>query len=163
MNNWDKYFLNIANVVAENSKCLSRKIGAVIVRDKSIISVGYNGPPRGVPPCNEWPDYIQKYGKSDICPRRYMGYKSGEGMEYCPAAHGEANAINNAARNGINVYGAVMYMNCPKSCEKCLTTIINAGIKEIVVTKSESKYKSDVGDYIIKTSGLKVREFDIDE
>ena len=161
MNNWDAYFLNICIVVASNSKCLSRKLGAIIVRDKSIVSVGYNGPPRGVPQCNQWPDYIQKYGDDILCPRRHMGYKTGEGMEFCPAAHAEANAINNAARNGVNVYNTTMYMNCPKSCSKCLTAIINSGIKEIVVTKDESKYESDISDYMIETSGLKVREYSL--
>ena len=50
---WDKFFLGICDKVAENSKCLSRKIGAVMVKDKSILSTGYNGPPRGVTHCGE--------------------------------------------------------------------------------------------------------------
>lgn len=150
--NWDKYFLDISNVVASNSKCLSRKIGAVIVRDKSVISVGYNGPPRGVPPCCQWPG-----NKSYICPRKDRGYKSGEGLEFCPAAHGEANAVNNAARNGIMLLGATMYMNCSVPCKNCLTAIINSGISDIVVTGME--YYDTISEYIIKTSGLKVREY----
>jgi len=123
MDKWDRYFYNIALIVAKQSECLSRRIGAILVRDKSIISTGYNGPPRKTAHCAEL------YGD---CPRRLEGYKSGEGLHLCPAAHAEANCITNAARNGINVSGASMYMTCELPCKNCLALIINAGICEIV-------------------------------
>ena len=51
--NWDQYFYDVCVVVSKNTKCFSRKIGAILVRDKSIVSTGYNGPPRGIPHCDE--------------------------------------------------------------------------------------------------------------
>ncbi|HRR48534.1 MAG TPA: deaminase [Bacteroidales bacterium] len=163
---WDKYFLGLANSVAQNSQCLSRKIGAIIVLDKSIISTGYNGPPRGVPPCDErwgkddslefeFPERVRK-GK---CPRKAMGYESGEGLEYCIAGHGERNALINAARHGIAVKGATMYCNCPIPCTPCLVEIINAGIIEIVVTNLSHYDKT--AEYLIKESGIFVRKYEL--
>jgi len=68
--NWDEYFLGVCKTIASNSKCLSRKIGAIIVRDKSIISTGYNGPPRGVPPCftrcNDDQNFIKELNTKSI-------------------------------------------------------------------------------------------------
>lgn len=94
---WDEYFYNVCKAVEANSVCLSRHIGAVLVRDKSIISTGYNGPPRGIPHCNERyiiDDEIRALIKSkgkdpdnpkyhSICPRYVAGFKSGEGLGYC--------------------------------------------------------------------------------
>lgn len=91
--NWDEYFYNLCKTAASNSKCLSRQIGAIIVKDNTVLSIGYNGPPRGVPHCGE------RYSKDmnlikrmeninediyiDICPRKALGFKSGEGLEFC--------------------------------------------------------------------------------
>jgi dCMP deaminase len=164
--NWDTYFLNICNTISTNSKCLSRKVGAVIVRDKSMISSGYNGPPSGVSPCNERyfkdqklisiinKEYLQPE-KYDVCPRYYLGFKSGEGLEWCVAGHAERNTIVNAAKNGVCVKDCVMYMNCGIPCTPCLVEIINSGIKEIVVINLT--YYDLMGEYLIKESGLKVR------
>lgn len=94
---WDQWYHEICMVVAKKSQCLSRKIGAVLVRDKSIISTGYNGPPRGIPHCNERyiidpviRELIKSKGKDpdnpkyhNICPRNVAGFKSGEGLDYC--------------------------------------------------------------------------------
>lgn len=175
MNNWDKYFLDVCNIVASNSKCVSRKIGAIIVRDKSIISTGYNGSPRGVPQCTARffldnklkeavADWHVKTGKPIDrleCPRKLLGYKSGEGLEWCIAGHGERNALINAAREGIITKGATMYMNCSIPCTPCLIEIINAGIEEIVVTKLE--YYDLMSQYLVEQSKLKVREYCIEK
>jgi dCMP deaminase len=187
---WDKYYFDLCNTVASNSKCLSRKIGAIVVMDKSIISTGYNGPPRGIPSCGERyikdPMYIEALkndyntvkepreffnGSIEVphllnyikttCPRRVLGYKSGEGLEYCVAGHAERNALINAARHGIAVKGAIMYMNCPISCKDCMIEIINAGISEIVCTKLE--FYDEAGKYISKESNLKIRQFILEE
>lgn len=173
--NWDEYFYEICNTISKNSKCLSRKIGAVLVRDNSIISTGYNGSPRSVFHCNvryrndeilieelkkenKYDDYYEKY--RDQCPRRVLGYKSGEGLEICIAGHGERNCIINAARLGIPVKDSILYCNCPIPCTPCLIEIINAGIKEIVVTDMSSYDK--MGKWLIKHSGIGVRLFDIE-
>jgi len=169
---WDAYYLKVCDAIAENSKCLSRKIGAIIVRDKSIISTGYNGPPRGVLPCNFRHLYDDKLSKEyqkvlgyypntpvERCPRQILGFKSGDGLDWCVAGHAERNALINAARHGIETKGAKMYMNCPTPCTPCLVEIINAGIEEIVVIH---EHYYDVGaKYLLKQSGLKWRGYEL--
>jgi len=183
MSNWDKYFLTMTNAVASNSKCLSRKIGAVLVKDKSVISTGYNGPPRGVRKCHEravsefgsihdqvlwdhlqdfdvpkgshYSDFAQMIAYDELCPRQAMGFKSGEGLQWCPAGHAERNALINAARNGICTKGTKLYMNCPIPCTPCLVEIINAGVDEIVCTALtyydvSAKYLLDEVDILVR-------------
>jgi len=171
--NWDKYYLDICKVVAENSKCLSRKIGAVMVRDKSVISTGYNGPARGIPSCNKRYK-IDEYFRmmlidkgldpdecdNNICPRYTLGFKSGEGLEICIAAHSERNAILNAARQGICTKESIIYMNCNVPCKECLTELINAGVREIVCT--EITYYDKMSEYLINNSNLVVRTFHLE-
>lgn len=169
--NWDEYFLDICNVLSKNSKCFSRKVGAIVVIDKSIVSTGYNGPPRGVPHCSErykkdklLIDALKekniKVENENICPRRALGFKSGEGLEWCIAGHGERNSLINSAREGVKVKGGIMYMNCNIPCTPCLVEIINAGISEIVVTEIIAYDK--MADYLIYNSNLKVRTFDLE-
>ena len=170
MERWDKYFLDICNTVASNSKCLSRKIGAIIVRDKSIISTGYNGSPRGIPHCGSERFKVDADLRNTmiiihsdrimdkICPRRLMGFESGEGLEWCIASHAERNAIVNAARNGIKVKGAKMYMNCGIPCCECLKEIINVGIEEIICTNLE--YYDRMTSFLLQNSGIKFRRFE---
>lgn len=167
---WDDYFYNVCRQVARNSKCLSRRIGAVMVRDKSIVSTGYNGPPRGVPRCDlRWkldPVFASKYGKymhneTDVtgkCPRHVIGFKSGEGLEICPAGHAERNALINAARYGIDTLGTTLYMTCGIPCSPCLIEIINAGVREIVVTSLQ--VYDETSSYLLDQSSLGVRLFD---
>lgn len=143
---WDSYFLNICNAVASHSKCLSRQIGAILVRDKVVICTGYNGPARGVPHC-----------EGSVCPRRLHGYVSGEGLHLCPAAHAERNAIVQAARLGIVTKDATLYLNTQIPCKDCLIEIINAGISEVVCTEMR-QYDLKSG-FIMEHSDLIVRTF----
>ena len=143
---WDKYFHNLCIAVASKSSCLSRQIGAVIVSDHSIVSTGYNGPPRGYPHCD-----------GAICPRHEKGYKSGEGLLECPAAHAEANAIVNAARNGVSTLGCTLYLNTLIPCKDCMILIINAGIKEIVC--EELKLYHEMSARLLVYTDIKVRTF----
>ena len=186
---WDGYFLKICNEVASNSKCLSRKIGAILVNDNSIISTGYNGPPRGVGHCSDrylndlklkeklrelddTPKWVSAGStvdscrspsfyigqRVDICPRQILGYKSGEGLEWCIAGHAERNVLINAARHGIVTKGGTLYCNCPIPCTPCLIEIINAGIKEIVVTSMDCY--DEMGEWLVKQSEIKIRLFE---
>ena len=127
---WDHYFHDICKSVAKKSPCLSRKIGAILIRDHSIVSTGYNGPPRGVPHCGyerimkdealasemiDWEELDQKKYPmpsewKTTCPRKLLGYESGTHMELCPAVHAESNAVINAARNGVSTLGCTLYM-----------------------------------------------------
>lgn len=166
--NWDEYFYEVAKTAARNSKCLSRRIGAVLVRDKSIISTGYNGPPRGIPRCDLRWDLDEKFadkykdqvaGKetTDICPRYVIGFASGQGLELCPAGHAERNTLINAVREGHNAKDATLYMTCGIPCTPCLVEIINAGVKDIVVT-SLNIY-DETARYLLEQGDLSVRLF----
>lgn len=172
---WDIYFHSICISVASKSPCLSRKIGAILVRDYSIISTGYNGPPRGIPHCGHermvkdetLQEVIFEALKNNFlstgvrfksgCPRRVLGYESGTHMELCPAQHAEENAVSNAARLGVSILGATLYMNSIIPCQKCFGIIINAGIVEVVVDRTDvyDKYTK----FLIDNSSIKIRSF----
>jgi dCMP deaminase len=170
----DEWFFRLCLEVGSNSKCLSRKIGAVLVRDKSVISTGYNGPPRGIPTCDQrWiidREFLKKYG-SEVkkettkgkCPRYTIGFKSGEGLDICVAGHAERNALINAARLGIETRGfkhdpTTLYMSCGIPCTPCMVEIINAGVSKIVVTAIS--FYDQSAEYLLQNSDLKVRLFD---
>lgn len=117
---WDEYFMNIAKVVALRSNCLKRKVAAVIVRDKRIVSTGYNGTPRGVTNCNE-----------GGCPRCNSFAKSGSGLEDCYCSHAEENAITQSAYHGVEIKGSTLYTTF-SPCLLCTKMIINSGISEVI-------------------------------
>jgi dCMP deaminase len=117
---WDDYFMDIAHVVARRSNCMKRKVAAVVVRDRRIVTTGYNGTPRGARNCNE-----------GGCPRCNTLAPAGAELEECMCNHAEENAIVQAAFHGISVRGATLY--CTYSpCLHCTKLIINAGIEEVV-------------------------------
>ena len=120
---WDEYFIRIAKLVASRSSCLSRQVGAVIVKDKMLISTGYNGTPRGIKNCDE--------GGCKRCADRDAGkIASGENLDECTCVHAEENALLQAAYNGISVKGGVLYTSlCP--CRYCTKHILNAGIRKV--------------------------------
>lgn len=154
---WDKYFMSIAEVVGRNSKCLSRSIGAVLVKDKAVIATGYNGPPRGVPHC-----YSRNANWERRCPRQVQGFKSGQGLELCIAGHAERNAIIQAARNGINTKGTTLVCHCGIPCKDCAIEIINAGIVEVVYkisggTGNFGEYYDELSKYLFDNSDIILR------
>lgn len=173
----DQWFYNLAVAVGSYSKCHSRKIGAVLVKDNSVISTGYNGPPRGVPTCDQrWfidDAFKEKYGhhiKPDdekgttpqdpkgVCPRRIIGFPSGKGLGICPAGHAERNALINAARLGIKTDKTKIYMSCGVPCSPCMVEIINAGVEEIIC--SAMKIYDETALYLLENSDLKIRIYD---
>ncbi len=117
---WDHYFMNIAKVVATRSNCSRRQVAAVIVKDKRIISTGYNGTPRGTRNCNE-----------GGCPRCNNLVESGTRLDECLCSHGEENAITQAAYHGVSVKGGTLYSTF-SPCLMCTKMIINSGIREVV-------------------------------
>lgn len=172
MKNWNNYFLKVCETVASNSKCRSIQRGAILVRDHSIISTGYNGPPRGVPHCGKDRIELDNYLRQKICktydnyfptedenkcPRQRMGFKSGDGLDYCIAAHAEQNCIVNAARMGVTTLNSTLYTDSEIPCKNCLVLLINAGIKEIFV--KDLKLYDPQSEYIIKYSELSIRKF----
>ncbi|MBC7254617.1 MAG: cytidine/deoxycytidylate deaminase family protein [Chloroflexi bacterium] len=117
---WDEYFVEIARQVATRSTCLRRHVGAVIVRDKRILSTGYNGAPRGLPHC----DVVG-------CLREKLGIPSGQRQEICRGLHAEQNAIIQAALHGVSIEGGTIYVT-HQPCITCAKMIINAGIVRVV-------------------------------
>ena len=165
---WDSYFHKICEAVASKSPCLSRNIGAILVRDKSIISTGFNGPARGYPHCKgihnsllEVPEGIpvSELQERSICPRHAQGFKSGEGLINCPTAHAETNCIANAARIGASTIGSTLYMNCIIPCKDCMILLVNAGIVEVVVDELKPYHEMSLG--IAKHGKVKIRRFNL--
>ena len=123
MNKWDDRFMQVAFAIAQWSSCYqpNRKIGAVIVKNKRILTTGYNGAPSGYPSCCD----------REECLRRKMNIPSGKQQEYCYAIHAEQNAIVQAAKLGISIDGATIYCT-HQPCVICTKLIINSGIERIV-------------------------------
>jgi dCMP deaminase len=108
---WDEYFMNIARQAATRSTCSRKNVGAVIVRNRTILSTGYNGSIRGMPHCDD------------------VGHLM-EGGHCIATIHAEANAILQAARNGVNIDGAELYTTA-SPCWSCFKMVANAGIRRI--------------------------------
>jgi dCMP deaminase len=109
---WDSYFMEIAKVVSSRATCARKHVGGVIVRDRIILSTGYNGSIRGMPHCDE------------------VGHMMED--NHCVATiHAEANAIIQAARNGVGIAGGTIYTTA-SPCWPCFKLIANAGIVRIV-------------------------------
>ena len=115
----DEYFMEIASIVAKRSTCLRNQVGAVIVKDKRILSTGYNGAPRNLEHC------------LDIgCIRQQNNIASGTRHEMCRAVHAEQNAIIQAALHGVSIENSTFYCT-HQPCILCAKMIINSGIRKI--------------------------------
>ena len=134
------YYLDIAQTVAERSTCLRKKFVAIIVKNDSIISTGYNGAPRGRKNCSDM----------GLCLRDKLGIPRGERYELCRSVHAEANAIIAAPRD--QMLGAVLYMSClnaktgelepsTSSCMMCKRQVINAGISQVIVRDTKDSFR----------------------
>ena len=142
---YDEYFMEMAHLVAKRSTCLRRKVGAILVKDKHILSTGYNGAPKGLKHCSE-------VG----CLRKELGIPSGERHEICRGLHAEQNAIIQAAVFGISIKNSVLHCtNTP--CVVCAKMLINAGVREIVYS---GEYPDDLAKRMISESKIKIRNFD---
>ncbi|HSJ95945.1 MAG TPA: deaminase [Myxococcota bacterium] len=144
---WDAYFLSIAQVVASRSNCVKRHVGAVIARDRRIVSTGYNGTPRGVRNCNE-----------GGCPRCNALAESGSRLDECLCSHGEENAIIQAAYHGVSVRGGSLYTTF-FPCLFCTKLIINAGLAEVVYNAA---YHLDArAESLLAEAGVVVRQAEL--
>ncbi len=138
---WDEYFLSIARLVAGRSTCLRNKVGAVLVKDKRILTTGYNGAPSGLDHC------------LDIgCLREKLGIPSGERHELCRGLHAEQNVIIQAAYYGISVKDATLYCT-HHPCIICTKMLINAGIKTIYY---EVGYPDTLSEQMLKEAKITV-------
>src|SRR5262245_33782678 len=145
---WDEYFMNIAKVVASRSNCIKRKVAAIIVKDKRVISTGYNGTPRGTRNCNE-----------GGCPRCNNLAKAGTALDECLCSHGEENAIVQASYHGVSLKDAVIYSTFAP-CLQCAKMIINSGIREVVYNTdyplNDSAFK------LFQEAGMFIRRLKLD-
>ena len=148
MNKWDQRFMELTHSIASWSSCYqpNRKIGACIVKNKRILTTGYNGAPAGIKSCVERGE----------CLRRKLGIPSGTRHELCYAVHAEQNAIIQAARYGINITGASIYVNT-QPCVVCAKMLINAGIEEIVY---QNPYPDELAMSMLEEAGMKLRVFE---
>lgn len=123
----DKYFMSVAFLVASRATCLRRHYGAVLVVDRQIVSTGYCGAPRGMTHC------------ADLgCLRDELGIAPGERYEMCRSVHAEANAIIQAARAGVAIHGADMYVS-GMPCYMCAKQIVNAGVQRVFVPEVQEE------------------------
>ena len=142
---WDEYFMSIAHVVKSRGNCRRRKVAAIIVKDKRIISTGYNGTPRGIKNCCD-----------GGCQRCAGDAPSGTGLGECICSHAEENSIVQAAYHGIAVRGGVLYVTL-SPCLTCAKMIINAGIVEVVY--DEEYAFSDQTRALFAEAGVHCRKF----
>ncbi|MDD3926195.1 MAG: cytidine/deoxycytidylate deaminase family protein [bacterium] len=141
---WDAYFMEIAAVVAKRATCGRRRVGAILVKDKRILSTGYNGAPSGLRHCLE-------VG----CLRERLGVPSGERAELCRGLHAEQNAIIQAALHGVPIEGAVLYCT-NQPCSVCAKMLVNAGVRRIVFTGS---YPDELAVDILGEAGIEMTIF----
>ena len=151
MDKWDARFINMAEVVGGWSSCYqeNRHVGAVIVKDKRILTTGYNGAPSGVESC-------QAKGE---CLRKKLNIASGNRQEMCYAVHAEQNAICQAAKMGISVDGATIYVT-HQPCTICTRMIINAGIKKVVYKHG---YPDEFSLVLLKEAGVELVKYEGEE
>lgn len=150
----ENYYLDIAQTVAERSTCLRKRYGAIIVKNDTIVSTGFNGAPRGRQNCSD----------IGFCMRDKLNIPRGERYEMCRSVHAEANAVIAASRE--QMLGAVLYMvgidaktdeliSDSTSCMMCKRMVINAGIEKVIVRQTKDTYKViDVEEWIENDDSL---------
>ncbi|RXJ58014.1 deoxycytidylate deaminase [Candidatus Marinarcus aquaticus] len=139
----DKAFINIAHEIASASKCVSKQVGAVIVKEGRILSTGYNGTPTGFTNCSA-------HWKGEYTPEHHEWSKTYE-------IHAEMNAIIWAARKGISIEDATIYVTL-EPCSECSKNLIASGIKRIVYDKPYEKNNSEVISQFIKDNGVVIEQ-----
>lgn len=142
---WDEYFMQIALLVSSRSTCLRRKVGAIIVKDKRILTTGYNGVPRSLSHCRE-----------TGCLREKMAIPSGKNQELCRGLHAEQNAIIQAALHGISIQNSVIYCT-EQPCVTCAKMIINAGIAKIIYLNC---YPDELARILLKEAGVEEIQYE---
>ena len=141
---WDDYFMRIAPEVAMRSNCVKRRVGAVISRDRRIVSTGYNGTPRGAKNCNE-----------GGCPRCNGLASSGTRLDECLCSHAEENAITQAAYHGTSVASGTIYVTL-SPCLMCTKMIINSGIREVIYNADYPLGTTSI--QLLQECGVEVRQ-----
>lgn len=141
---WDQYFMRLADLAAHRCNCMKRRVGCVVVRDKRVVSTGYNGTPRGMTNCNE-----------GGCPRCNSASSAGTGLSTCLCLHAEENALLEAGRDRIGERSILYCNTCP--CLTCSVKITQVGISEVVYNQG---YLVDTKTAeIFAQSGVRLRQY----
>ncbi|RXK37762.1 dCMP deaminase [Tremella mesenterica] len=141
---WDTYFMTLASLASHRSNCMKRRVGALLVRSKRILSTGYNGTPRGTKNCNQ-----------GGCRRCNGSARGGEALDECLCLHAEENALLEAGRDRIGS-DAVLYCNtCP--CLRCSVKIVQCGVREVVYNQSYSM--DEASAMVLQEGGVLLRQW----
>lgn len=147
---FNEIYMNLALDMAKRSHCVKIGVGAVLVKDSRIVSVGYNGPPAGTYNCDEeWPGVGCAKDRKGSCSL---------------ALHAEENAILYALKNGSDLNGATLYLTL-SPCLPCARTILTSGIKHLIYYSLYSEYKKidcEEGIDFLKKFGIKVEKYSLD-
>ncbi|MEW6661863.1 MAG: deoxycytidylate deaminase [Bacillota bacterium] len=138
---WEEYFMEIALVVSKRSTCLRRQVGAVLVKDRRLLTTGYNGAPQGLSHCRE-------VG----CLRQNLQVPSGERHELCRGLHAEQNALIQGAVHGVSVQGSILYCT-HQPCAVCAKMLVNAGISKIFTAEP---YPDHMAMELLTAAGIPV-------
>jgi len=141
----DTYFMEMAHLISTRSTCVRRRVGAVIVKDKRVLTTGYNGSPKGTMHCEELG-----------CLRVQKNIPSGTMHELCRGVHAEQNAVIQAAYFGISIAGGTIYTTT-YPCSMCSKILINAGIKELVYADS---YPDEMSQKLFNETSIAVRKYE---
>ena len=136
---WDEYFMRMAVLAASRSTCLRRHVGAVVVKERMVLSTGYNDTPRGLPNCGD-----------GGCARCASEAPSGTGLDTCLCIHAEQNSVVQAAYHGVSVAGATIYTT-HQPCLTCAKLIVNAGIRRIAYA---GEYPDPLAAEMIRQAGV---------
>ncbi len=136
---WDHYFMEMAEVVAKRSTCLRRQVGAVLVKDRRVLTSGYNGAPSGMAHCAE-----------TGCLRQQLNVPSGQQHEMCRGLHAEQNAIIQAALHGISIKDSMLYVT-HQPCVICGKMMINAGVKTVIM---KDAYPDELSEKMLREAGI---------
>lgn len=143
---WDEYFMRMAHLAATRSTCLRRKVGAVIVKDRMVLSTGYNDTPRGLPNCGE-----------GGCARCASEVPSGQGHDTCLCLHAEQNAILQAAYHGVAIAGGTLYCT-HQPCLICAKMIVNVGLRRLVFA---GEYPDPLAREVLEEAGVELSQVQV--
>lgn len=152
---WDEYFMILAKMAATRSTCISRPTGAIIVKNKQVLSTGYNGSMPGIAHCTD----------EGACFRRSSGAGDAGKYDNCRSAHAEANALAQAAKNGINVDGATAYVTL-YPCYVCTKLLVQSGIKKVFYEyeyKSVDAKRDKLWEEALKQAGLEIEKVQLSD
>ena len=145
---WDEYFMSLARLAATRSTCLRRHVGAVIVKDRMLLSTGYNDTPRGMRNCGD-----------GGCARCASDAATGTGLDTCLCLHAEQNAIIQAAYHGVAIAGGAIYCT-HQPCLTCAKMVVNAGLVRIVYA---APYPDPVAEQLLRDASVELARFPHEE